>query len=432
MDQAVDFLAGNRWVLAAAGFMTLIGLFAWIKGLLKPAERSASRGDIDNVARIASEARELAQKTLDAQLARAPDNSDLLKSLSETQRRLAAMTESYERLLLERAKPGQAESVDSALTLAKKGDVTQAVAILTRLAKADEAAGNRPGAAKTYREIGALLISDNNAGARDAYEKALALEPNDMYALTYAAYLRRRAGDYFGAQTAAEKLKGLASAAAHQVFQVEAMDVLIDVHQARRQYKEAESVARETLAIAEQMGDVPRQIRALNQAGTAQARHGQSDQARKSLMRAKTLAEQSGDKKRVSISLSNLGLLALTTGDQAAAESLYRQSIAIAEEMNDTKRIAGDYGNLGITLMNRGQFDEALALFEKSMALGQQTGSAEVMANQKLNIARAHRFQGKHDIACAEMREALAMYTKIGHGGAKSAQEFLTEWKCGA
>jgi len=83
--------------------------------------------------------------------------------------------------------------------------------------------------------------------------------------------------------------------------------------------------------------------------------------AQSSLRNSLNVAEEIGDLSLTSVTFGNLGLLAARLGDLKEAESFFRQGIALAENINDPVYTSAFYASLSTTLQEQGQSSEARA-----------------------------------------------------------------------
>ena len=343
----------------------------------------------------------------------------------------------------------------AALDKAAGGDVAGAGADLMALGAEQESAVDRVIAetAETYKQAGALAFLNDTQRALDAYEKAIALTPDDAATRNQLGHLYLRVGRLDDAQAAYQTI--LAAAGAHdKEWEAKALGNLGLVAQTRGDLAAAEDYHRRSLALEEELGRKEGMADTLCNLGTVALTRGDLDAAedyysralaleeelgRKEGManqlaglglvsrtrgdldaaedyhrRALALNEELGRKEGMASDLGNLGLVSRTRGDLAAAEDYHRRSLALEEELGRKAGMASDLGNLGVVAETRGDLDAAEDYHRRSLALNEELGGKEGMARQLANLGGVAQARGDMAEACRLWAQSVALYKEVG------------------
>lgn len=432
MDQIVDFFASNRWVLAAAGFMTLVGLFAWLRGLIFPSEQAASRKDVKAVTDAIAESRRFAEQTMQAVLAKSSGTEDALAGrLAQMQAQIEMMAGSFQRLAAERQNTTRAAEIDVAVTEARAGVTGKAAGILRDLAQEDEAKGDKKDAAKTYAQTAALLNYTDPDAALEAYKKVVALEPDNIDAWLALGHLYARINFPRDAKAAFNRAREAATARGDNRRLASALHGLGLAHRALNQNEDAERVYREGLALAERSNDRWNMSAANSSLGVMALWSGKYAEAEKFLNKAAELSNQPGERASLAAVTTNIGLLHLFQNHLDQAEKYLRQGIALSEESDHKTGLASSYGNLGIVLHKKKDLAGAEQMLSKALELARSIQDALNIANQTFNLAKLRFDQGRKEEACKGMRQAVQHFKALSMPPSiKVAEEFLRTWQC--
>lgn len=433
MDQVIDFFATNRWVLAAAGFMTLVGLFAWLRGLFFPAEQAASRKDVKAVTDAIAESRRFAEQTLQAVLAKSNAPNDALSGrLAEVQAQIETIAGSYQRLLAERQNANLTAQIDVAVTEARAGVTGKAAGILKNLAQQDEAKGDAKDAAKTYAQTAALLDYTDPDAALEAYKKVVALEPENMDAWLSLGHLYSRINFPRDAKAAFNRAREAAIARGDNRRLASALHGLGKAHRSLSQDMDAERVYRECLAIAEKANDRWNMSAANTSLGIMAMWDKKYADAEKYLNKAAQLSNQPSERASLASVKINIGLLHYFQDHLDPAEKALREGIALSEETDQRSNLAASYGNLGLVLHKKKDLAGAEQMFSKSLEYARAIQDALNIANQTFNLAKLRFDQGRKEDACKGMRRSVEYFKALEmRPSANAAENFLRTWQCG-
>jgi class 3 adenylate cyclase/tetratricopeptide (TPR) repeat protein len=267
------------------------------------------------------------------------------------------------RLYLERAadaargRYANAAAVDYLTRLVPLVSGAAKVAVLLKLAKAQEFAGDWPTAEATATE------------ARD-----LATELGDAASTGWAEV-------------------GLAESTRKQGRFDDATDHL---DRARERF--------EAVGLDEGLGQV------LHLAGTVAAQRGDLETARARYLESLAIRERLGDTASLGGLYSNLAIVAEYEGDIATARAHNERALALRREIGDRWAIGVSENNLGMIALHEEDFERARAHFEASMRLNREVGDAWMVAIGHNNLGNATRGLGDLAAAREHYGAALAAY----------------------
>ncbi len=255
-----------------------------------------------------------------------------------------------------------------------------------------------------------------------------------------AAYANTAAIDYF------ERLTPLVE----QGARVEVLLKLGKVLELVGNWRNAEDIERQALAITESLGDVAMRASCQTALAEASRKQGRFDEALELLARAAqgfegvgdtagvgkvqhlvgTVAAQRGDYDKAVLNyeaslrireqlddkasmgslLSNLGVIAEYRGDFDGSRSFYQRALLLRTEIGDRQAIAVSMGNLGTISVLQKRFDEARDWFSRSIALSREIGDAWMVAITHNNLGNAARGLGDYPAARSHYAESLRAY----------------------
>ena len=300
-------------------------------------------------------------------------------------------------------------------------------------------------------DLGNIEFLDDTAAAREAYEKALGLDPecwdarlglgrvherlgeNDAAEAEYKAVLTetngngnsraiayrwlgniyRSRGDLENAEGYYRQSLELAQAMANEERQVAALGNLGLLHQTRGDLDKAEAFYRRALELNEALGRNGLMAIQYNNLGTIHQTRGDLDKAEAFYRKALELNEALGSQEGMAIQYGNLGLLHKKRGDLDKAEEFYRKSLELEKVLGRKEGMASDYGNLGLLHQTRGDLDKAEAFFRKALELNEALGRKEGMAKMYGNLGNLHNIRGDLNEAEVFYRKSLALFTEV-------------------
>lgn len=143
-------------------------------------------------------------------------------------------------------------------------------------------------------------------------------------------------------------------------------------------YAEAEAYARESLDIAEELGEPARIADSNRMLGYACLARRQPAAARGHFARSLELSRRLQDKTQLAAALNALGELHRTLRQPAEARPLYEEAVVLDREVGDRRRLAVHLCNLSSVLIESGQQHEATGTLREAMAIAGEIGSRQV------------------------------------------------------
>jgi DNA-binding SARP family transcriptional activator len=285
-------------------------------------------------------------------------------------------------------------------------------------------AGRDKDAVAAYRRAGeqarALYA---NAEALAAFREALALGDDDPASLHAAiGDLQTLAGEYGHALDSYE-----AAAALVEPEQLAAIEHRIGLlHERRGEWDLAESSFEDALRMDPAPALAARIVadRSLNA-----HRRRRDDEAEALAQEALARAEQADDSRALAQAHNILGVLASGRGDHAEARARLERSLALATGEDGPAARAAALNNLALALRAEGELDRALALTEEALALCVAVGDRHREAALENNAADILQALGRRDEAMARLKSAVATFAEIGEDAAAEPEIWkLVEW----
>ena len=150
--------------------------------------------------------------------------------------------------------------------------------------------------------------------------------------------------------------------------------------QGRGRLEEAEDWYGKALGISEELGNRPNMAATYHQLGMTAQDRGRLEEAEDWYRKSLAIKEELGDRPGVAITYHQLGMTAQDRGRLEEAEDWYRQSLAINEELGDRPGAAITYHQLGSTAQRRGRLGEAEDWYGKALVISEELGDRPHMA----------------------------------------------------
>ena len=174
-----------------------------------------------------------------------------------------------------------------------------------------------------------------------------------------------------------------------------------NIHRARGNLKDANTVYRESMAIAEEL---------LNTADEA-------------------------DRIDLTVSLAsrynNIGLLYRDIQQYDKAEEYINKALDLDRQVDNSRGFATRYGNLGTIALQRGDLKRAKQLFDEEISVATSLGSDRAIAYARFNQGLYHRASGSVDSAIEEFMETIKIAegidVRIGLSSLKNIEELYRE-----
>jgi predicted ATPase len=133
---------------------------------------------------------------------------------------------------------------------------------------------------------------------------------------------------------------------------------------------------RESLRIAEQIGNRRLTAAALDSLADASRDRGELAEARNYWERGLMAHRELGNRWGAAFTLDNLGYVVRLQGEYALARALHEESLAFSRDVGDRLGIAGSIDNIGLIALEEGDLAGAEALFREGLAIRLSVGHA--------------------------------------------------------
>ncbi|MEO1446099.1 MAG: tetratricopeptide repeat protein [Cyanobacteria bacterium J06635_11] len=152
----------------------------------------------------------------------------------------------------------------------------------------------------------------------------------------------------------------------------EAYEQLVKVYSDLGQYRKAELVVRQQLAVARSNFNFSDQILALNNLGTLSLQNGELDPAYAAFSEALIVAQDVESESGIGLSMSNLGLIAAARGQTNDARKYYEVAANYRARARDYAGQANTDSNLGDIYFATGQMQRAVGAYRLSLSLARE------------------------------------------------------------
>jgi non-specific serine/threonine protein kinase len=178
-------------------------------------------------------------------------------------------------------------------------------------------------------------------------------------------------------------------------------------------FSRAESHLEESIAFAQETGNVRLLVMAHTRLGFAAQGQGDLGRAITQYERSMTLARQLGDPLFIVMPLENLGEVAYLQGDLARAAVLLKEAVEMDQRVNDLLWLADDLAWLANTRRRQGDLQQAFTLVREAFAVLQRTGE-QPWPHEVESLAAAVGAVGRGELAARLLGAATAQREKSG------------------
>jgi tetratricopeptide (TPR) repeat protein len=179
-------------------------------------------------------------------------------------------------------------------------------------------------------------------------------------------------------------------------------------------YEEARRLWQENLAIKQELGDRPGIASTKHQLGMLAHEQHDYDEARRLYGESLAIRQELGDRAGIALSKHELGRLASHERDYEEAGRLYNQSLAINDELGDRRGMAKTKHQLGMLAYDQGDYEEARRLYTESLATEEELGDRRGIAISKHELGMLAEIAGDYEEARRLYQQSLAMLEGIG------------------
>jgi non-specific serine/threonine protein kinase len=196
------------------------------------------------------------------------------------------------------------------------------------------------------------------------------------------------------------------------------LEVLAYIAHNQGDYAYTKKLAEESLAISEELGDLPAIADATFALSYPLLSMNEEEQARRLMERSLKLYQELNQPESATWAITILGEVARAQGDLARARELHEQSVALHRQLEDKRHRFVALINLALTLIHFGELDRSQALLQESLSIEKELGTEPpytlmalaFLANAKGQPLRAARLLG----ADAALRNTMGRAIDFG------------------
>ena len=168
------------------------------------------------------------------------------------------------------------------------------------------------------------------------------------------------------------------------------------------------------LARARERGDRPVEARALNLSGAIAFDRGGIDEATRYFTQGLAGAEREDDPATVGRCSNNLGIIASLRGDHGRAVGSYTMALAAFQQAGLHTGVAETLHNLAISYRDQGDLDLALQTADRAVQEATEAGDLRLVALTEGGRAEIRLLAGEAALAGREVEHAIAMHREVG------------------
>jgi transcriptional regulator with XRE-family HTH domain/tetratricopeptide (TPR) repeat protein len=172
---------------------------------------------------------------------------------------------------------------------------------------------------------------------------------------------------------------------------------------------------RQALPILHEMGNVAKEVTALQNLGVCLAEAGRFDEAMPPLQAAAGFFRETGNRYQEGIALAGIGGIFRLRGQSGDAIASYQQALDAFREVNHLVHEGETLVEMSMVRLDLGQLDAAILEATAAVGVSRQTGSQYDEARAIAVLGQAHRDRGHLDLARLHWTDAAAIFTDLGH-----------------
>jgi tetratricopeptide (TPR) repeat protein len=274
-----------------------------------------------------------------------------------------------------------------------------------------------------YRLLQALaraqFVLGGTSVALQNYERALSLCPesdvNSQSSILFnLAALVAQQGDVNGALDLWQQSLALAEQIGNVQGKATILQNMVEVVAQQGDVKRALDLLQQSLAVYEQIGDVEGKAATLHVMARIVGQQGDVTRALDLWQQSLTLKEQVGDIRGTAGTLHEVSTLIMRQGDVKRALDLLQQALAIYEQIGDARGKATTLHSIAVVMAQQGDVNGALDLWQQSLALSEQIGDAQGKAGTLHQMAGVIVDQGDTERALDLLQHSLGLTEQIG------------------
>ena len=193
-----------------------------------------------------------------------------------------------------------------------------------------------------------------------------------------------------------EAMLGRSAVSARTVTRARALYTAAALAYTQGDYAAGRTLARESVAICRERGDLQGVARALVRQGLTELSQGDVLKARSLIEESAALARDVGDRYGLAFALTNLGALAQNEGDYAAAGVLRAQSAAIAREIGERDMLGRALLGLAFVARMQDEHADGPALWREGLVVTSELDDRWLMLRALAGLAGVAIVDGHH------------------------------------
>ncbi|MCC3473502.1 MAG: tetratricopeptide repeat protein [Microcoleus sp. PH2017_15_JOR_U_A] len=187
-------------------------------------------------------------------------------------------------------------------------------------------------------------------------------------------------------------------------------------------YSQAIHYCKQSLNLAQEIGDRLREGKALNNLGFTYDRLGEYQQAIDFYQQGLTIAREISDPLGEGNTLGNLGIAYYRLGEYQQASSFYQQHLILAREIGHRLGESNSLGNLGLVYYKLGEYNQAINLYQQHLILareiGHRLGEGNTLSNLGLVYYKLGEYKQAIDLYQQHLILAREIEDRLGEGNA--------------
>jgi predicted ATPase/DNA-binding CsgD family transcriptional regulator len=233
-------------------------------------------------------------------------------------------------------------------------------------------------------------------------------------ALNGAGVLAIYRGDFRRAEALCAESLALSRQIADKRGIAMALQGLAQVTMRKGQHSLAQAMHQESLALFRELADLWGVGHTLSYAGLIDWMQGENQRARPQIEEALALYRTVGDPRGLSQTLQALGWVSLSLNDLAAAQTLFEESLPICWAARDKAGLSRALTALGVVALRQSTYPTACALLEEALAISLELGDKFHLASCIETIAWLALAIGQPGPAVQLTSAATALMTNLG------------------
>jgi tetratricopeptide (TPR) repeat protein len=176
----------------------------------------------------------------------------------------------------------------------------------------------------------------------------------------------------------------------------------------------AETLARESIYLLNEIGTPVEKAGALNTLGLCLMHQGKYIEAERRFTEARDLYKTGDDKSGEAKCISNLGVVSFYQTQYAKSVKNYLQALRIAEEIKDPIITAECQSNLGMAFTNQKEYPSAIVYLQRARKTYQNLGDKRGESRSLMGLGTAYFNYGNLDTAQAYYDRSMALFVETG------------------